>query len=141
MDEIQILQLSAEQYTGNGMFTVAVIMGIFITFRAARFAAQNNIFAKVMTSLFGLMIGWFSIVVGSLRPVIDAATAVRFAEAQAAGATLTAQAQDAIAQAGASAGDVVTQNYFGDIGTVAFTAIFLIIALGIIWGPKMDFSE
>jgi hypothetical protein len=46
-------------------------------------------------------------------------------------------------QMGASAGDVLPAqaNLFGDIGTVVFTAVFLVIALGTIWLPGSDFSE
>jgi len=94
-------------------------------------------------SLFSLVIGFFSLSVGSLRPQLEQLTALRLADAQAAGTTLTANAQAYVAQYGVSAGDVLPaqQNLFGDIGTTAFTLIFLLIALGTIWLPNTDFSE
>jgi len=141
MTEIEILHLASDQYNSNGLFTIAVIIGIFISFRAARFASQNSVLAKVMVSLFAVTIAWFSIVIGSLRDLIDRSTAVRLADAQASGVELTAQSVAAISDAGVAAGDVLTQNYFADVGTLAFTVIFLLIALGSAWLPNTNFSE
>ena len=125
------------------MFQIAVVIGVFIVFRAARFARQNNIAAKVLVSLFGLVISFFSLNIGSLRPQIEQLTALRLADAQAAGATLSNNAVAYIEQIGMSAGEVLPAqaNLFGDIGTVVFTAVFLLIALGTIWVPGSDFSE
>ncbi len=143
MDELEIFNAQTQGYIANGLFQIAVIIGVFIVFRAARFARQNNIIAKGLVSLFSLIIGFFSLSVGSLRPQLEQLTALRLADAQAAGTTLTANAQAYVAQYGVSAGDVLPaqQNLFGDIGTTVFTLIFLLIALGTIWLPNTDFSE
>lgn len=143
MEELEIFNAQTQGYIANGLFQIAVIIGVFIVFRAARFARQNNIIAKGLVSLFSLIIGFFSLSVGSLRPQLEQLTALRLADAQAAGATLTANAQAYVAQYGVSAGDVLPaqQNLFGDIGTTVFTLIFLLIALGTIWLPNTDFSE
>ena len=143
MDELEIFNAQTQGYIANGLFQIAVIIGVFIAFRAARFARQNNIIAKGLVSLFSLIIGFFSLSVGSLRPQLEQLTALRLADAQAAGTTLTANAQAYVAQYGVSAGDVLPaqQNLFGDIGTTVFTLIFLLIALGTIWLPNTDFSE
>ncbi|MBL6772542.1 MAG: hypothetical protein ISQ28_04975 [Alphaproteobacteria bacterium] len=143
MEELEIFNAQTQGYIANGLFQIAVIIGVFIVFRAARFARQNNIIAKGLVSLFSLIIGFFSLSVGSLRPQLEQLTALRLADAQAAGATLTANTQAYIAEFGVSAGDVLPaqQNVFGDIGTTAFTLIFLLIALGTIWLPNTDFSE
>ncbi len=143
MDELEIFNAQTQGYIANGLFQIAVIIGVGIAFRAARFARQNNIIAKGLVSLFSLIIGFFSLSVGSLRPQLEQLTALRLADAQAAGTTLTANAQAVIAQYGVSAGDVLPaqQNLFGDIGTTVFTLIFLLIALGTIWLPNTDFSE
>ena len=143
MEELEIFNAQTQGYIANGLFQIAVIIGVFIVFRAARFARQNNIIAKGLVSLFSLLIGFFSLSVGSLRPQLEQLTALRLADAQAAGATLTANTQAYIAQFGVSAGDVLPaqQNLFGDIGTTVFTLIFLLIALGTIWLPNTDFSE
>ncbi|MEC7300728.1 MAG: hypothetical protein VXW43_18885 [Pseudomonadota bacterium] len=143
MDELEIFNAQTQGYIANGLFQIAVIIGVFIVFRAARFARQNNIIAKGLVSLFSLIIGFFSLSVGSLRPQLEQLTALRLADAQAAGTTLTANAQAFVAQYGVSAGDVLPaqQNLFGDIGTTVFTLIFLLIALGTIWLPNTDFSE
>ena len=143
MEELEIFNAQTQGYVANGLFQIAVIIGVFIVFRAARFARQNNIIAKGLVSLFSLIIGFFSLSVGSLRPQLEQLTALRLADAQAAGATLTANTQAYIAQFGVSAGDVLPaqQNLFGDIGTTVFTLIFLLIALGTIWLPNTDFSE
>jgi len=143
MEELEIFNAQTQGYIANGLFQIAVIIGVFIVFRAARFARQNNIIAKGLVSLFSLIIGFFSLSVGSLRPQLEQLTALRLADAQAAGTTLTANAQAYVAQYGVSAGDVLPaqQNLFGDIGTTAFTLIFLLIALGTIWLPNTDFSE
>ena len=143
MEELEIFNAQTQGYIANGLFQIAVIIGVFIVFRAARFARQNNIIAKGLVSLFSLIIGFFSLSVGSLRPQLEQLTALRLADAQAAGATLTANTQNYIAQFGVSAGDVLPtqQNLFGDIGTTVFTLIFLLIALGTIWLPNTDFSE
>ncbi|MEC8533502.1 MAG: hypothetical protein VXZ00_05815, partial [Pseudomonadota bacterium] len=139
----EIFNAQTQGYIANGLFQIAVIIGVFIVFRAARFARQNNIIAKGLVSLFSLIIGFFSLSVGSLRPQLEQLTALRLADAQAAGTTLTANAQAFVAQYGVSAGDVLPaqQNLFGDIGTTVFTLIFLLIALGTIWLPNTDFSE
>ena len=143
MEELEIFNAQTQGYIANGLFQIAVIIGVFIAFRAARFARQNTIIAKGLVSLFSLIIGFFSLSVGSLRPQLEQLTALRLADAQAAGTTLTANAQAYVAQYGVSAGDVLPaqQNLFGDIGTTAFTLIFLLIALGTIWLPNTDFSE
>lgn len=143
MDELEIFNAQTQGYIANGLFQIAVIIGVFIAFRAARFARQNNIIAKGLVSLFSLIIGFFSLSVGSLRPQLEQLTALRLADAQAAGTTLTANAQAVVAQYGVSAGDVLPaqQNLFGDIGATVFTLIFLLIALGTIWLPNTDFSE
>ena len=143
MEELEIFNAQTQGYIANGLFQIAVIIGVFIVFRAARFARQNNIIAKGLVSLFSLIIGFFSLSVGSLRPQLEQLTALRLADAQAAGTTLTANAQAYVAQFGVSAGDVLPaqQNLFGDIGTTVFTLIFLLIALGTIWLPNTDFSE
>ena len=143
MEELEIFNAQTQGYIANGLFQIAVIIGVFIAFRAARFARQNNIIAKGLVSLFSLIIGFFSLSVGSLRPQLEQLTALRLADAQAAGTTLTANAQAYVAQYGVSAGDVLPaqQNLFGDIGTTVFTLIFLLIALGTIWLPNTDFSE
>jgi len=143
MEELEIFNAQTQGYIANGLFQIAVIIGVFIVFRAARFARQNNIIAKGLVSLFSLIIGFFSLSVGSLRPQLEQLTALRLADAQAAGATLTANTQAYIAQFGVSAGDVLPaqQNLVGDIGTTVFTLIFLLIALGTIWLPNTDFSE
>ena len=143
MEELEIFNAQTQGYIANGLFQIAVIIGVFIVFRAARFARQNNIIAKGLVSLFSLIIGFFSLSVGSLRPQLEQLTALCLADAQAAGATLTANTQAYIAEFGVSAGDVLPaqQNVFGDIGTTAFTLIFLLIALGTIWLPNTDFSE
>lgn len=141
MNELEILLLASDQYNSNGLFTIAVIIGMFISFRAARFAAQNSILIKIFVSLFSLVIAWFSIVIGSLRDTIELATAIRLADAQAGGAELTAQALAQISDAGAAAGDVAVQNYFSDVGTLAFTVIFVVIALAVVWMPNTNTSE
>ena len=143
MEELEIFNAQTQGYIANGLFQIAVIIGVFIVFRAARFARQNNIIAKGLVSLFSLVIGFFSLSVGSLRPQLEQLTALRLADAQAAGATLTANTQAYIEQFGVKAGDVLPaqQNLFGDIGTTVFTLIFLLIALGTIWLPNTDFSE
>ena len=143
MEEIQIYNLASQNYIANGLFQIVVIIGVFIAFRTARFASQNSIFAKVMASLFAVMIGFFNLTVRSLRFQIDQQTAIMLADAKAAGATLTAQASAFVERAGASAGDVLPaqQNLFADPGTDVFTLIFLIIALGACWIPNTNFSE
>ncbi|MDA8553392.1 hypothetical protein N9L14_03230 [Alphaproteobacteria bacterium] len=143
MEELQIFNAQTQSYVANGLFQIAVVIGVFIVFRAARFARQNNIAAKVLVSLFGLVISFFSLNIGSLRPQIEQITALRLADAQAAGATLSNNAVAYIEQIGMSAGEVLPAqaNLFGDIGTVVFTAVFLLIALGTIWVPGSDFSE
>ena len=143
MEELQIFNAQTQSYVANGLFQIAVVIGVFIVFRAARFARQNNIVAKALVSLFGLIIGFFSLNIGSLRQQFDQLTALRLADAQAAGASLSNNAIAYMEQMGASAGDVLPAqaNLFGDIGTVVFTAVFLVIALGTIWLPGSDFSE
>ena len=93
MEELEIFNAQTQGYIANGLFQIAVIIGVFIVFRAARFARQNNIIAKGLVSLFSLIIGFFSLSVGSLRPQLEQLTALRLADAQAAGTTLTANAQ------------------------------------------------
>ena len=61
MEELQIFNAQTQSYVANGLFQIAVVIGVFIVFRAARFARQNNIAAKVLVSLFGLVISFFSL--------------------------------------------------------------------------------
>ena len=94
-----------------------------------------------MGTLFGLMITFFSLQIGAFRTVIDKNTAILLAEAEAAGAGLSAQAKSFIAQQSAEPGMTTTLNLLSDIPTIAISAIVLIMVLGTIWGPKINFSE
>ena len=141
MEELQIWDLNAQLYINNGLYQVAVIIGFFIAFRVARFSQGAPIFAKVLGTLFGLMITFFSLQIGAFRTLIDQSTAILLAEAEAAGASLTAQAKSAIALQSAEPGMVATLNLFSDIPTIAISAIVLIMVLGTIWGPKINFNE
>ena len=53
MEELEIFNAQTQGYIANGLFQIAVIIGVFIVFRAA-LARQNNIIAKGLVSLFSL---------------------------------------------------------------------------------------
>ena len=141
MSEVQIYELLNSSFTANGLFQIAVLIAVFIAFRAARFSQGGSVFPKIMSTAFGLTTVFFGMTVGANRYLSQEVAAIRLADAKAAGAQLSAASEAWIAQFSATAGSVATQNYFADPGTVAFSAIVAIIVLGITWGPKIDFGS
>ena len=84
MTEFEILELNSLSYINNGMYMVALAILIFIALRAARVTNESggNMAAKILTSIFGVFVAFFSLQLAGWRVLFDTNTAARLAELQ-----------------------------------------------------------
>ena len=111
----------------------------FIAIRVARFSQGTHIAGKVISSIFGIMSGFFILDVQSFRHFWNDVTATYFAKAKDNGIVLSTFATIWVEQSGLSGNDIATRRIFNDIPLLAFVTVFLLILLGTIWGPKINF--
>ena len=90
MSEFEILEHNSLNYINNGMYMVALAILIFIALRAARVTNESggNIAAKILTSIFGVFLAFFSLQLAGWRVLFDTNTAARLAELQESGVEL-----------------------------------------------------
>jgi len=98
MTEIEILNNSQLGFIQNAIYTVAVVMMTFISFRLGRIVNEKNgnVFAKSLVTLYGIMVIFFSIQVGAYLSFYQKALSYNLAELKAAGVKLSAGSEDTI---------------------------------------------
>ena len=87
------------------------------------------------------MSGFFILDVQSYRHFWNDVTATYLAKAKDNGIELSAFASNWVEQSGLSGNDIVTRGLFNDIPLLVFVLVFLLIVLGTIWGPKINFGN
>ena len=139
--ELSILAYNSGNQITVGIYSVLTVILAFITLRVARFSQGTHIAGKVISSIFGIMSGFFILDVQSFRHFWNDVTATYLAKAKDNGIELSTFASNWVEQSGLSGNDIVTRGLFNDIPLLVFVLVLLLIVLGTIWGPKINFGN
>ena len=139
--ELSILAYNSGNQITVGIYSVLTVILAFIALRVARFSQGTNIAGKVISSIFGIMSGFFILDVQSFRHFWNDVTATYLAKAKDNGIELSTFASNWVEQSGLSGNDIVTRGLFNDIPLLVFVLVLLLIVLGTIWGPKINFGN
>ena len=139
--ELSILAYNSGNQITVGIYSVLTVILAFIALRVARFSQGTHIAGKVISSIFGIMSGFFILDVQSFRHFWNDVTATYLAKAKDNGIELSTFATNFVEQSGLSGNDIVTRGLFNDIPLLVFVLILLLIVLGTIWGPKINFGN
>ena len=139
--ELSILAYNNGNQITVGIYSVLTVILAFIALRVARFSQGTHIVGKVISSIFGIMSGFFILDVQSFRHFWNDVTATYLAKAKDNGIELSTFASNWVEQSGLSGNDIVTRGLFNDIPLLVFVLVLLLIVLGTIWGPKINFGN
>ena len=139
--ELSILAYNSGNQITVGIYSVLTVILAFIALRVARFSQGTHIAGKVISSIFGIMSGFFILDVQSFRHFWNDVTATYLAKAKDNGIELSTFASNLVEQSGLSGNDIVTRSLFNDIPLLVFVLVLLLIVLGTIWGPKINFGN
>tara|TARA_B100000242_G_C42948286_1_gene439747 strand:- start:255 stop:689 length:435 start_codon:yes stop_codon:yes gene_type:complete len=139
--ELSILAYNNGNQITVGIYSVLTVILAFIALRVARFSQGTHIAGKVISSIFGIMSGFFILDVQSYRHFWNDVTATYLAKAKDNGIELSTFASNWVEQSGLSGNDIVTRGLFNDIPLLVFVLVLLLIVLGTIWGPKINFGN
>ena len=139
--ELSILAYNSGNQITVGIYSVLTVILAFIALRVARFSQGTHIAGKVISSIFGIMSGFFILDVQSFRHFWNDVTATYLAKAKDNGIELSTFASNWVEQSGLSGNDIVTRGLFNDIPLLVFVLVLLLIVLGTIWGPKINFGN
>ena len=139
--ELSILAYNNGNQITVGIYSVLTVILAFIALRVARFSQGTHIAGKVISTIFGIMSGFFILDVQSYRHFWNDVTATYLAKEKDNGIELSAFASNWVEQSGLSGNDIVTRGIFNDIPLLVFVLVLLLIVLGTIWGPKINFGN
>ena len=139
--ELSILAYNSGNQITVGIYSVLTVILAFIALRVARFSQGTHIAGKVISSIFGIMSGFFILDVQSFRHFWNDVTATYLAKAKDNGIELSTFATNWVEQSGLSGNDIATRGLFNDIPLLVFVLVLLLIVLGTIWGPKINFGN
>ena len=139
--ELSILAYNSGNQITVGIYSVLTVILAFIALRVARFSQGTHIAGKVISSIFGIMSSFFILDVQSFRHFWNDVTATYLAKAKDNGIELSTFATNFVEQSGLSGNDIATRGLFNDIPLLVFVLVFLLIVLGTIWGPKINFGN
>ena len=139
--ELSILAYNNGNQITVGIYSVLTVILAFIALRVARFSQGTHLAGKVISTIFGIMSGFFILDVQSYRHFWNDVTATYLAKAKDEGIELSTFASNWVEQSGLSGNDIVTRGLFNDIPLLVFVLVLLLIVLGTIWGPKINFGN
>ena len=141
--ELSILAYNNGNQITVGIYSVLTVILAFIALRVARFSQGTHIAGKVISTIFGIMSGFFILDVQSYWHFWNDVTATYLAKAKAKDNSieLSTFASNWVEQSGLSGNDIVTRGLFNDIPLLVFVLVLLLIVLGTIWGPKINFGN
>ena len=139
--ELSILAYNNGNQITVGIYSVLTVILAFIALRVARFSQGTHIAGKVISTIFGIMSGFFILDVQSYRHFWNDVTVTYLAKAKDNGTELSTFASNWVEQSGLSGNDIVTRGLFNDIPLLVFVLVLLLIVLGTIWGPKINFGN
>ena len=136
MEEFQIWQIWSSNRIGSGLVGIGTLLGIWLAMRiavATRNSSETNLFAKIVSSAFGLVALSFAWVQFTTVANTWIAASRSLSELKASGAEISSTAEGYIAYVGTTEA-VTTPVPLG----IAFFVVSGIIILGQIWLPKQN---
>lgn len=137
MDQYQTLSLLNLAMIHNGIFTFAVFFILWVAFRMAVQVRGDlgTMMAKVLTTLFGLMIVMFGLQVFAGRAYSMATAAKSLSVIKASGQALSVQAESYLAGPYGTVPAELQFSLFSQPTGLILWALITIIFLGVIWLP------
>lgn len=138
MDQYQTLTYLQTALNTNAIYTFSDFFILWVAFRFAGRVREGDgtLFAKVATTLFGLMIIWQGMILFASRvfSLATAANALRVLKTS--GQTLSTQAEAFLSTPFVPPVDAQPQfNVFGDPISVVFWLVVTVMLLGVVWMP------
>jgi len=137
MDQYQTLSLLNLAMIQNGIFSLGVFFILWVALRMAVQVRgdQGTVLAKVLATLFGLMVVMFGLQVFANRTYSIATSAKSLATIKASGQALSVQAESFLAGPYGTVPTELQFSLFSQTSSVAWWAVVTIILLGTIWMP------
>ena len=137
MDQFQTLSLLNLAMIQNGIFSVGIFFILWVALRMAVQVRgdQGTLLAKVLTTLFGMMIVVTGLQVFANRTYSIATSAKSLAALKASGQTLSVQAESFLAGPYGVVPANLQYSLFSQTSSVVWWAVVTIILLGTIWMP------
>ncbi len=134
MTEIEILNNSQLGFIQNAIYTVAVVIMTFISFRLARVVNEKNgnILAKSLVTLYGIMVTFFSIQVGAYLSFFQKGLSYNLAELKATGVKLSAGSEDTISRYAINLKDGFPK-LTPELPNIILCTVVLLIIIGTTW--------
>ena len=136
MEEFQIWQIWRSNRIGSGLVGIGTLLGIWLAMRiavATRNSSETNLFAKIVSSAFGLVALSFAWVQFNIISNTWISSARALSELKASGSEISTTAEGYIAYVGTTEA-VTTPTPLG----IAFIVVSGLIILGQIWTPKQS---
>ena len=124
----------------GAMVTIGSILAIWLAMRiavATRNSTETNMFAKIVSSAFGIIVVLFSFIQYTENTATYTNTAATFERIKAAGFEVSPATDNFIEYVRTVVGNVDVPSYPGALATLFLITVLLII-LGQIWYPKKD---
>ena len=136
MEETQVWSLFAMQNVGISIYFVGMMFLVWVAFRVSKGISEgtNNIFTKVVGSVFGLGVVFFGLQVNAIGDYVGGSAAYSLSQLKSSGIEVSPMAENFIAMNGAGSAPEFS-IYPGVIGVIWWLSV-LIIILFPIWGPK-----
>ena len=138
MDQYQTLTYLQAALITNAVYAFSTFFLLWVAFRFAGRLREGGgtLFAKALTTIFGLMIIWQGMLLFAARSLSFSAAAKSLRAIKASGQTLGAQAEAMLSTPFVPAAGVEPQfNIFGDPASVIFWLVVAVMLLGVIWMP------
>ena len=137
MDQFQTLSLLNLAMIQNGIFSVGIFFILWVALRMAVQVRgdQGTLLAKVLTTLFGLMIVVTGLQIFANRTYSIATSAKSLAAIKASGQALSVQAESFLAGPYGAVPAELQYSLFSQTSSVVRWAVVTITLLGTIWMP------
>ena len=137
MDQFQTLSILNLLMIKNNIFTVGVFFILWVAFRMASQVRgeQGTLVAKVLTTLFGLLVILFGLQVFANRTYALATSAKSLAAVKASGQALSVQAESYLARPYGTVPAELQYSLFSQASSIIWWAVVAVILLGVIWLP------
>lgn len=134
MNEYEILNLSGQYFINNAMYTLAVVIMTFVSFRIARVARDKNasVFGKVLVTIFGACNVFFGLQVSSYLVLQQKSQSFQLSELLASGVEISTSSKAIIKTMGHTVADGVPSLAPGVTGVILWVTVALLI-IGITW--------
>ena len=138
MEEFQIWSIWSSNRIGSGLVGIGSILSIWLALRiaaATRNSDETNLFAKIVSSAFGVIVVIFSGISYTESTATYTNTAATFERIKAAGFEVSPTTDNFIDYVRTTISSADVPSYPGALPTL-FLIVVLLIILGQIWYPK-----